>query len=335
MTDTELRPWVAGDAPALLRAATSSADLAAQFGGTLPETLDDARRAIAEGLRSDEQARNWAIIRGGEPVGNVGLSAIEFRHGTAWASYWLREDARGSGLAARALASVAQWAFDAGLERLELGHRVNNPASCAVATRAGFAAEGVERAKLRYGNERFDVETHARLASDPPPDVALLALDAAAAPDADVMATAGAPSHRADPPRGALHHLELRVQHLPRAVPSWEWLLQQLGYTPFQEWPDGRSWTRGDTYVVLESAPRPGAHDRRTPGISHVAFHAGSRAEVDRLWAEAPRHGWTRLYADTWPYAGGRDHYAAFLENDERFKVELVAGHEPGIAPTS
>ncbi|OUE31259.1 hypothetical protein BFL35_05940 [Clavibacter michiganensis] len=51
-----------------------------------------------------------------------------------------------------------------------------NPASCRVATRAGFAAEGIERAKLRYGDERFDVETHARLATDPPPAVLPLRL---------------------------------------------------------------------------------------------------------------------------------------------------------------
>lgn len=57
----------------------------------------------------------------------------------------------------------------AGLFRLELGHRVNNPASCVVAERAGFIAEGVERAKLKYGDERFDVELHARLATDPEP----------------------------------------------------------------------------------------------------------------------------------------------------------------------
>lgn len=48
---------------------------------------------------------------------------------------------------------------------------MNNPASCRVATRAGYPAEGVERAKLRYGDERFDVETHARLATDPAPAV--------------------------------------------------------------------------------------------------------------------------------------------------------------------
>ena len=64
-------------------------------------------------------------------------------------------------------AALAEHAFAGlGLFRLELGHRLDNPASCRVASRAGFAAEGVERSKLRYGDLRFDVETHARLATD-------------------------------------------------------------------------------------------------------------------------------------------------------------------------
>lgn len=84
-------------------------------------------------------------------------------------SYWLAAGARGRGLATAALTAVADYAFADGLFRLELGHRVNNPASCRVASRAGFVAEGLERAKLRYGDERFDVETHARLATDPVP----------------------------------------------------------------------------------------------------------------------------------------------------------------------
>lgn len=81
-------------------------------------------------------------------------------------------DHRGRGLAARATTAVGTWALrELGLLRLELGHRVNNPASCRVATRAGFVAEGVERSKLRYGRDRFDVETHARLATDRVPDL--------------------------------------------------------------------------------------------------------------------------------------------------------------------
>jgi RimJ/RimL family protein N-acetyltransferase len=165
-----LRPWLPSDASVLL---TASADpeLSRQFGG---RTFDDETAAaafIATTYRFDEHARNWAVVDDGDLVGNVGVTAIEHTHGTAWISYWLTPQARGRGLATRALVTAADDAFDLGLHRLELGHRTNNPASCAVATRAGFRAEGVERDKLRYGDERFDVETHARLATDPAPDV--------------------------------------------------------------------------------------------------------------------------------------------------------------------
>ncbi|MFK4481535.1 MULTISPECIES: VOC family protein [unclassified Curtobacterium] len=125
--------------------------------------------------------------------------------------------------------------------------------------------------------------------------------------------------------RGALHHVELRTAHLDTASSAWGWLLGELGYTPFQEWPAGRSWRLGDVYVVLETAPLDGTHDRRRPGLSHLAFHAGDAEQVEQLWTDAPRHGWTRLYEDRHPFAGGPDHRAAFLEDTERFKVELVA----------
>lgn len=171
----ELRPWRSDDADALLDAAAGSPDLDTQLPVAELTTRRGAEQVIAESLGCGDHWRNWAVVVAGTAVGSVGLSHIEHRHDTAWTSYWLAVPARGRGLAHRALASVAGWAFtEAGLFRLELGHRVNNPASCAVARRAGFAAEGVERAKLRYGDQRFDVETHARLAIDPVPDVAPL-----------------------------------------------------------------------------------------------------------------------------------------------------------------
>ncbi|SMF53670.1 glyoxalase/bleomycin resistance protein/dioxygenase superfamily protein [Cellulosimicrobium cellulans J34] len=125
--------------------------------------------------------------------------------------------------------------------------------------------------------------------------------------------------------RGLLHHVELRTDDLELSSAAWSWLLGQLGYEPYQEWDGGRSWRLGSVYLVLEAAPLPGAHDRRMPGLSHLAFHAGSAAEVDQLWDAAPDHGWTHLYADRHPFAGGPGYYAAYLENGERFKVELVA----------
>jgi catechol-2,3-dioxygenase len=130
----------------------------------------------------------------------------------------------------------------------------------------------------------------------------------------------------AAPRRGILHHVELQSLDLRSTTPAFDWLLGELGYAPFQEWPGGRSWRLGATYLVLAAAPGATPHDRRAAGLSHLAFHAGTRGDVDRLWEAAPEHGWRRLYADRHPYAGGGDHYAAFLENAERFKVELVAG---------
>ncbi|WP_313957226.1 GNAT family N-acetyltransferase [Curtobacterium pusillum] len=171
-----LRPWRPADASVLL-AASADPELARQLGG---RTFDDESAAaafIATTYRFDGHARNWAIVDDGDGdgdgvvVGNVGVTAIEHTHGTAWTSYWLTPETRGRGLATRALVTAADDAFALGLHRLELGHRTNNPASCAVATRAGFRAEGVERDKLRYGDDRFDVETHARLATDPAPNV--------------------------------------------------------------------------------------------------------------------------------------------------------------------
>ena len=69
----------------------------------------------------------------------------------------------------------------------------------------------------------------------------------------------------------------------------------------------------------------PGVHDRRLPGLSHLAFHASDRATVDRLCHSADERGWRQLYAERYPWAGGSEHYAAYLENDDRFKVDFVA----------
>lgn len=126
---------------------------------------------------------------------------------------------------------------------------------------------------------------------------------------------------------GALHHLELWVDDLDRALASWGWLLGALGYTQGETWSTGCSWAHGATYLVLEAGHDVGAggHDRLRPGLNHVAFHAGTADRVDALVRQATEHGWTLLFADRHPYAGGPDHYAAYLENDDGYEVELVA----------
>ena len=126
---------------------------------------------------------------------------------------------------------------------------------------------------------------------------------------------------------GGLHHVELWVPEFGRGAAEWGWLLGRLGYETFQDWPAGRSWRLGDAYIVVEQSPALTAaeHDRCRPGLNHLAFHAGTRRDVDSLAADGPAHGWTLLFADKHPYAGGPEHYAAYLASTDGFEVELVA----------
>jgi catechol 2,3-dioxygenase-like lactoylglutathione lyase family enzyme len=126
---------------------------------------------------------------------------------------------------------------------------------------------------------------------------------------------------------GLIHHVELWVSDLGRAERSWGWLLTALGYEPFQTWERGRSWGLASAYIVVEQSSDVvgGLHERRAPGMNHVAFHAGDRANVERLSSESVEHGWTVMFDDRHPYAGGPDHYAAYLENEDGFEVELCA----------
>jgi len=169
-----MRKWAIGDAASLFEVYNDTPDLVRQIG---PISDLAAADDLLDGYRSAWDANTgwvWAIAVQDRIVGSVGVTSINWRHRTGWCWYWLGRTARGNGLASRALATAAVEAFTDDLYRLELAHRTNNPASCAVATNAGFAVEGIERAKLEYEGVRFDCETHARLATDPRPDIELL-----------------------------------------------------------------------------------------------------------------------------------------------------------------
>ncbi len=124
---------------------------------------------------------------------------------------------------------------------------------------------------------------------------------------------------------GLLQHLEIYVADLDRTTAFWTPLLERLGWTAYQRWPGGRSWRLGPTYLVFvqvaEDAREPG-YDRRRVGLNHVALHAGTPEQVEQLVHDL---GVPLLYADRHPYAGGPNHYAAYVEDPDGIKVELVA----------
>ncbi len=147
--------------------------------------------------------------------------------------------------------------------------------------------------------------------------------------------------------RGWLHHVEVWRDDATAVEGPWPWLLQQLGYVRTDTWATGCSWSPSEpeggssggsdggwgagAYVVLESGADHvrGRSQRLRSGVNHLAFWAGTRAEVDALVAQAPGHGWRLLFAERHPHAGGPGHYAAYLEDEAGFEVELVAEQPP------
>ena len=132
----------------------------------------------------------------------------------------------------------------------------------------------------------------------------------------------------------SVHHIELWVPHYSAARARWGWLLESLGWTDYQDWPGGHSWRAPDgVYLVIEQSVDmlAGPQDRMRPGLNHVALAVGSADAADALVAEAAAHGWSLLFPETHPFAGGPDHYAAYLEDEDGFEVE-VAVVEPASA---
>lgn len=123
------------------------------------------------------------------------------------------------------------------------------------------------------------------------------------------------------------HHVEVWIADLAEARAEWGWLLRELGFEREGEWPEGESWAAGDAYLTLTTSPNLSAvaHDRRAPGVNHLAFKAGAPGRVDAIMVQAEQHGWRPLYQERYPYAGGPDHYAGWLENSAGFKAEVVA----------
>ena len=161
--DLRVRPWEAGDAPALVAA---YADPGVQHWNG--QSMDEAEarsyaQVWAEHWQGERRA-GWAVVRGDELAGRITLRGIDHEQGCAEVTYWVVPAARGTGVAPAAVEAVAQWAFvEAGFHRLELQHSTRNPASCRVAEKSGFVLEGTKRASLLHDDGWHDMHLHARV----------------------------------------------------------------------------------------------------------------------------------------------------------------------------
>jgi len=280
-----LRPIEEGDADAFV-ALFADPELSRYHGNELTNP-DEARAALRRRLayRGDD----WLIELDGRAVGAGHLRpSLELPGDVLECGWYLAREHWGSGLATEAASAILDHAH----------HTLGAPAV--------FALVHEDNARGRVFTERHGFVDIGGGQHYGGPHRVLVALP--------------------NGPAG-VHHVELWVPDLAAAEKTFGWLFCELGWHEYQRWDRGVSWRHGTEYVVVEDSPaRTGdRHERTAPGLNHLALHAGTRAEVDRITASAADHGWQLMFADRHPHAGGPDHYAAYLENADGFEVELVA----------
>ena len=162
-----LRPWRAEDLGPVL---SGYSDPAIQQWHVKSMDEGEARAWIAHwpGRWAAETGAGWAVTdAGGTARGQISFSRLDLSQGVASVSYWTLPEARGAGLAHRALEAMSGWVFGTlGLYRLQLSHSTANPASCRVAEKAGFRAEGTRRGEGWHADGWHDMHGHGRLAVD-------------------------------------------------------------------------------------------------------------------------------------------------------------------------
>src|SRR5215469_437466 len=156
-----VRPWSAADMPDLL--AAMAREYPERGLWSHPDAVI-AGTQVWSGLRDDREAALWlsgqergwdrgdgltfAVVDASQnrAVGHVGLKNREGGKigggDRGEISYWTAADARGRGIAPAAVRVVTDWAFDSfgeDLPRIMLVHDLDNPASCRVAAKSGYA----------------------------------------------------------------------------------------------------------------------------------------------------------------------------------------------------
>jgi RimJ/RimL family protein N-acetyltransferase len=96
---------------------------------------------------------DWLVVDAGDRLlASIALMGIDRERGEGEIGYWVAREARGRGVATRAVRLVCEWAASAlGLSTLELVIHEDNAPSHAVARAAGFTETGERRVPPREG----------------------------------------------------------------------------------------------------------------------------------------------------------------------------------------
>jgi RimJ/RimL family protein N-acetyltransferase len=139
-----VRPWVEGDAPALVRHANNPR-IAANLRDRFPHPYEAVHATtFLHWVRQQAVETVWAIDVGGDAVGGIGVELrADVERVSAEIGYWLSEEFWGRGIATSALSAVSP----AVMRRFELTRLyalpfADNRQSIRVLEKAGYMLEG-------------------------------------------------------------------------------------------------------------------------------------------------------------------------------------------------
>jgi RimJ/RimL family protein N-acetyltransferase len=170
--DVIARPYRGEDAPALLAAVRESVE---SVGRWLPWcTVEYGEQHAIDWIAhcrttwvSGDQFVFGIFDTNDQFLGAVGLSHRNREHNFAAIGYWIRDSARGRGLASRVARHVVRFGFDRiRLTRIEIVTAVENTASRRTAERAGARFEGIQRNRLAVRDRVFDAAMYSAVPAD-------------------------------------------------------------------------------------------------------------------------------------------------------------------------
>ena len=123
-----------------------------------------------------------------------------------------------------------------------------------------------------------------------------------------------------------ISHIELSVSNYKKSIQFYDKVLIPLGFERCNCTRNFTAFTDGSYKIVLcpteEKYVKDGYHRKRT-GLAHLAFYADSKEDVDTFVKNVlNKHNIKSLYEDK--AFGDDDYYAAFFEDPDRIKIELV-----------
>lgn len=145
-----LRPWASADASLLVAASTDPLIQRYSLSRSRPfsdaEAQDQLRYGSSYRLEQDAFGRPFGSLVIADsvtslPLGQCGVDGWS-PGDVAQIGYWLTPQARGRGIATRAVVRLTNWLFELGASRVFLTVVEDNHASISVARRAGFLLEG-------------------------------------------------------------------------------------------------------------------------------------------------------------------------------------------------